>query len=445
MGARILVVDDSPTVGRVVVGALSRAGHEVVLAKDGADAVAQTVTAAEPELLVVDFVMPGLGGLQVLSRITERLERTIPTILMCTRTDPLPRRGLEQLGVMDTITKPFSPDAITAVVENALERMTRDKLDGLGEDDDDATVPMRPEALAAQAEHAEQAHADLTRALAGALHARGVGGAEDLADRLASAVAGDEELKAALGQAFDDPRPLPVLYGDLEAVELPEVLQLLKMQGQTGILEVVLRSERFEAALREGRIISIRARDAQAEQRLGRYFVRGGALSAEELQTYLRAPEPRAAIGQRLLDDERIDEEQLYDALQAQAHDLMYEILRARGGFFALRRGEENLPRARGPGLSVDSVLFEALRRVDEWRVIEREVSSFDAPFRIVGEAARIDKLSDEEAEVLKLVASGTTTAQAIAEKTEQKPFDTAKMLYRLVVLQRIEPAGGAA
>ena len=71
-------------------------------------------------------------------------------------------------------------------------------------------------------------------------------------------------------------------------------------------------------------------------------------------------------------------------AVGEQTQDLMVELLRARRGIFALSAGEQHLPTVVvRPGWSVDVLLFEALRQIDEWSVIESEVPSFEARFAL--------------------------------------------------------------
>lgn len=459
---RILVVDDSPTIRRVVEQALHVAGYAVTQAQDGVSALSEA-DAAQPDLILLDFMMPGMNGYQVIKALSERQELSdVPVVLMCTRTDQVPEEALRNLGIVDYITKPFSPEAVQAVVSYSLEKH------GLRRREETTPVMGLPDELAladAVTAHdvgafeeppsldddlaAAAALSDLSRVLADALYARGIDDADTLANSICHQV--QKGLSSALlselvrRQLGTDvlKRTVPALYGDLSEVPLPEVLQLLKFQGQTGVLEVALGKARYEAAFRDGRIVAVRARDPRGDLRLGHYFVMQGALSKADLDEVMKEPSDGKALGQRLLERELIDAEQLREALGAQAQDLVYEMLRAKRGVFGLRRGEEHLPSAHAsPGFSVDALLFEGLRRIDEWNVIEKEVPSFDVHVAR-SEGAAEDDLSPEEQEVLRLLPPGVTLAvrDVIAESGE-RAFDVCKLLYRLIMLKRVHRVG---
>ena len=115
---RILVVDDEPTVREVVVGYLQRDGY-VVHELDRGDLVAEAVTTFQPDLIVLDIMLPGLSGLDVLRAIGPN---KIPVIMLTARVEEADRvLGLE-LGADDYVTKPFSPRELVARVRTVLRR-----------------------------------------------------------------------------------------------------------------------------------------------------------------------------------------------------------------------------------------------------------------------------------------------------------------------------------
>ena len=117
--ARILVVDDDPTVAEVVSGYLTRAGHLVDQAADGAAALDQA-GAHRPDLVVLDLMLPGMDGLEVCRRL--RAEGPVPVIMLTARGDEDDRiLGLE-VGADDYVTKPFSPRELVLRVESVLRR-----------------------------------------------------------------------------------------------------------------------------------------------------------------------------------------------------------------------------------------------------------------------------------------------------------------------------------
>ncbi|MEU5523498.1 response regulator transcription factor [Streptomyces sp. NPDC093250] len=118
-GARVLVVDDDPTVAEIVTGYLDRAGYVVDRAGDGPDALARAA-AHRPDLVVLDLMLPGMDGLEVCRRI--RGHGPVPVIMLTARGDEDDRiLGLE-VGADDYVTKPFSPRELVLRVESVLRR-----------------------------------------------------------------------------------------------------------------------------------------------------------------------------------------------------------------------------------------------------------------------------------------------------------------------------------
>ena len=116
-GARVLVVDDEPTVRDVVARYLERDGYTVCEVADGAQ-VAAAVQAFRPDLIVLDIMLPHRSGLDVL----RDLGNSVPVILLTARTDEADRvLGLE-LGADDYVVKPFSPRELVARVRSVLRR-----------------------------------------------------------------------------------------------------------------------------------------------------------------------------------------------------------------------------------------------------------------------------------------------------------------------------------
>ncbi|MFD0273516.1 response regulator transcription factor [Kitasatospora sp. NPDC127111] len=119
---RILVIDDDPTVAEVVTGYLTRAGHRVDHAADGHRGLA-LATAHRPDLLVLDLMLPGIDGLEVLRRLRADAGGTdLPVVMLTAKGDEADRiLGLE-LGADDYVTKPFSPRELVLRVQSVLRR-----------------------------------------------------------------------------------------------------------------------------------------------------------------------------------------------------------------------------------------------------------------------------------------------------------------------------------
>lgn len=118
-GETVLVVDDEPTIREVVELYLRREGFDVVVAPDGPSAIA-AIGRRRPDLVVLDLMLPGLGGLEVLRQI--RADGSLPVILLTARGEEADRVVGLELGADDYVTKPFSNRELVARVKAVLRR-----------------------------------------------------------------------------------------------------------------------------------------------------------------------------------------------------------------------------------------------------------------------------------------------------------------------------------
>jgi two-component system response regulator AdeR len=115
----ILVVEDEPDIARVLEAYLRQHGFQTERAADGESALALW-RAARPDLVLLDIMMPGLDGVEVLKKI--RGQSTTPVIMLTARSEELDKvLGLE-LGADDYITKPFRPREVVARIKAVLRR-----------------------------------------------------------------------------------------------------------------------------------------------------------------------------------------------------------------------------------------------------------------------------------------------------------------------------------
>lgn len=118
---RVLVVEDDPEVNALVAYKLAQAGYEVTPVTDGAAAL-EAVAATPPDVLVLDIMLPGLSGLEVLRQIREGGGANLPVIMLTARAgEDDVERGF-QLGADDYMTKPFSPRELVSRVRAVLAR-----------------------------------------------------------------------------------------------------------------------------------------------------------------------------------------------------------------------------------------------------------------------------------------------------------------------------------
>jgi DNA-binding response OmpR family regulator len=121
VAARVLIIEDDPNVAEVVGRYLAREGFEVEIATDGATGLERAL-ADPPELVVLDLMLPNLGGLEVCRRI--RAAAPVPVIILTALGEETDRIVGLELGADDYVAKPFSPRELTARVKAVLRRAT---------------------------------------------------------------------------------------------------------------------------------------------------------------------------------------------------------------------------------------------------------------------------------------------------------------------------------
>jgi DNA-binding response OmpR family regulator len=410
MPIRVLVVDDSPTIRRVVGAVLQRHGFEAISAPDGQAALDQLVRSTRPpevgdephpgriDVVLVDFVMPRMNGFQLCRAIRQNdALRSTPVVLMSAKSDRIRDHFVQQTGAIDAISKPFDARALVAVIENAIRRTEQWRARG---------------------------DADFSEVL------------EDIES--VEPVSATEPIGA--GHA--------ALAGDLAIIPVGAALQLLQIESQSGVLVVTdgktENGTEVSISMRQGLIDLVMARGAGNEFRLGRYFVEHGLVTSEDIEAILRdrpsrresSPQGHKRIGDLLVDAGRITPDQLRDALARQSSELVYDVLRWPRGRFEFRR-ESHPPLAESArlGLPVASVVMEGFRRVDEWRMVEAGLGNFDSvlmsdPASV--QAVGTGRLAKSEQRLLEMV-DGERTLREIVEHSHMSSFDACKILFQLL------------
>ena len=403
---RILVVDDSPTILKLVQLALTKADYRVTTAASAVQGLA-AAREEQPALVLLDSDMPDMDGLALAAAMAEdpRLAN-IPVVLMNARAG-LDGRAPRPANLFDAISKPFSPEALLAVTGHVLARRRQSE--------DDIPTDVGQEA-----------------------------GSGSLSAVLQATPPPDDSHSAQLARDA-----AAALGGDLRIVALSDVLTLLADEGQTGLLAVSLDNARLRIYLRKGLVDFATAEGIPEEFLLGRFLVKTGALDSDTLVAALEARQSlppaegeTSLFGAFLVQRGLVTGPDLARAVALQTSALVFEGLRWGAGRFAFE------PRTELPGaadqaalaLQVPSLLLEGFRRVDEWRLIEREMGDFDQVFvREDERLARLGRgrLAREEQVVLELV-DGRRSLRDLLDRSALGAFDTTKMLYRLLKLRLI-------
>ena len=119
-GGRILVVDDEPHIRRVLDAMLGKEGFEVVLATDG-EAGLKVIANGGIDLVILDLLMPGASGLEVLAKIrADPVMGSTPVIILTAKGQDTDREAAFAGGADDFMTKPFSPKKLVARISEIL-------------------------------------------------------------------------------------------------------------------------------------------------------------------------------------------------------------------------------------------------------------------------------------------------------------------------------------
>jgi DNA-binding response OmpR family regulator len=118
---RVLVVDDEPTIAEIVARYLERASYETRIAADGHAALAHAST-WHPDLVVLDLMLPGIDGLEVMRQLRDTGGPRVAIILLTAKGEESDRIDGLRLGADDYVVKPFSPAELVARVDAVLRR-----------------------------------------------------------------------------------------------------------------------------------------------------------------------------------------------------------------------------------------------------------------------------------------------------------------------------------
>jgi two-component system alkaline phosphatase synthesis response regulator PhoP len=118
--AKILVVDDEPSITKLVSAYLKPEGYEIYTATDG-NAGLKAARTFKPDLIILDVMLPGIDGIELLSRL--RRESDVYVIMLTARTEETDKIVGLSVGADDYVTKPFSPRELVARVKAALRRI----------------------------------------------------------------------------------------------------------------------------------------------------------------------------------------------------------------------------------------------------------------------------------------------------------------------------------
>jgi len=122
MSATVLVVEDEPSIQELIAASLQHAGHKVLRADSAEDAV-RLVSETLPDVVLLDWMLPGMSGIQYARRLRgEERTRDLPIIMLTARSEEHDKVAGLEAGADDYLTKPFSPRELLARIKAVLRR-----------------------------------------------------------------------------------------------------------------------------------------------------------------------------------------------------------------------------------------------------------------------------------------------------------------------------------
>ncbi|MGI4791523.1 MAG: response regulator transcription factor [Janthinobacterium lividum] len=127
MAYKILVVDDEPTIVRLMEFILARQGHEMIAAVNGEEAL-HKIRTQHPDLVLLDIMMPRIDGYEVAQQVrADPMTASLPIIMLSAKAQEEDIRKGVDVGVDEYITKPFSPEHLVHVVADCLQRHKKEE------------------------------------------------------------------------------------------------------------------------------------------------------------------------------------------------------------------------------------------------------------------------------------------------------------------------------
>jgi hypothetical protein len=253
------------------------------------------------------------------------------------------------------------------------------------------------------------------------------------------------------------------LKGTLKDFGIAEILQLIGQQAKSGVLHLASKDDRIDIAIADGNIVRAESSSRKAKERLGNMLVRAAILSPDDLATALDAQKRSLRrLGDVLVELRLVSQDDLREMTALQTTETVYKLFHWKSGTYEFEAGDVEWDRETMTPLRAESVLMEGFRRVDEWPLIRRKITSTGMTFErkrtlepsgatrldggagaagAEGEPAKGEfaNLGKNERRCWELAEPGHTV-ERIEDLSRLGEFETCKALLALVNLGYLEP-----
>jgi DNA-binding response OmpR family regulator len=430
-GEKILNIDDSPTVQRLIEMILASQGYQVVLASDGEEGI-EKAKSERPALILVDFVMPKMNGYQVCKILKDDPEfRETPIILVTSKGDKVGSKFVDVLGITEYFTKPFQPEELLAKIREVLDKKAQEAAARTAAAAAAARTRPAPAAIASPARGTEAAPAP------GGLEAQVTAIVKRLLDAFVKNTLPDiirKELGAGSGGGDAGIR------GNLAAFRIVELMQMLALQRQNGRLVINRTEGEAEIFFKEGAVGFASCTMNGGMPGIDGLLKKTCQVGEDGLQHARRIAEMTGQPIDGVLAQEKLLDQKTFAAcLRRHTETVVFKALGWKDGEFLFDKTQS--PVFANPiSLKVDDLILEGTRRSDEWVLIQQKIPNFSIIFEpLIGNAEELTRrgLSDMDLRVFAQV-DGRRSVQDIIDHAMLSDFDVAKSLFILLSVNLI-------
>jgi tetratricopeptide (TPR) repeat protein len=225
---------------------------------------------------------------------------------------------------------------------------------------------------------------------------------------------------------------MAAIEGSLADVSLADICQLISLGRKSGCLTVTDRSNFGYIYFEEGRVVY--AFVLNWPDRLGELLVKNGVIEPHELAKAMeeQGRDSQKRLGEILVETEAVSASTLEEWVAIQVQEACYHLLTWNQGTFHFRPDESpDRSQVLLVALSIDGILMESARRVDEWSIIEKEVHSLELVYQVTRHSPDVE-LDAKQKKILPLL-DGKRTVREVVEESGLVEFETGKAIFELV------------
>ncbi len=234
------------------------------------------------------------------------------------------------------------------------------------------------------------------------------------------------------------------LTGTLSDFGIAEILQLIGQQAKSGVLHLVSGEAEIHILISDGCVVSAECGGREKKDRLGELLVRAEVITRDGLDRALEAQgRTLRRLGDILVDLRLVSKEELKEFTELQTTETVFRLFTWKSGTYEFEPGAVEWDPSTVTPLRAESVLMEGFRRVDEWPVVRRRISSPAMTFVRTGELPPPGEgdpnLGPNERRVFAL-AEPDRSVEAITDLSRLGEFETCRALHTLVNLELLRP-----